>query len=83
VYDLRMIGRIVECHVSVVEILLQPMKACVFYETKGGFLRDKESKDETRRSTPALPKASLSVAISATSIPLLALAFMLYVLVEY
>lgn len=28
-------------------------------------------KDETRKSTPALPKASLSVVISAVPIPLL------------
>ena len=32
----------------------------------------KEEKDETRKSTPALPNASLSVAISAVSIPLFA-----------
>jgi hypothetical protein len=39
VYDLRMIGRIFVCRVSVVETLLQPMKACVFYETKGDLQR--------------------------------------------
>ena len=43
----------------------------MIYEGKG---RDKESRDETRKSTPALPKASLSVVISAVSIPLLVVA---------
>ena len=65
-------GRIGECRVSDVEILLQPVreKGAIFMRVKG----DKESKDETRKSTPALPKASLSVVISAVSIPLLVVA---------
>ena len=77
-YDLHMIDMIDECRVSVVGILLQPVRS---------FIRQIESKeqrkkDETRKSTPALPKASLSVAISAVSIPLLVLADVV-IFVEY
>ena len=67
-YDLHMSGRIGECRVDDVEILLRP----VIYETMKGEIRKR--KDETRKSTPALPKASLSVVISAVSIPLLVVA---------
>ena len=66
-YDLHMIDRIGECRANVVEILLQPVRR-VIYEIKDGGQR---KRDETRKSTPALPRASLSVVISAVSIPLL------------
>lgn len=61
-YGLHMIGKIVECRASVVEILLRPIRLFFKNNKIGG-----GKEDETRRSTPALPKASLSVAISAVS----------------
>ena len=82
VYDLHTIGKIGESRVNVVEILLQPVEG-YFINKKEGERERERQEDETRRSTPALPKASLSVAISAVSIPLLAFADVYVVLVEY
>ena len=81
-YGLRMIGRIGECHVSVVEILLQPVRRRVVYEIKRRFKEgSKKKKDETRKSTPALPKASLSVVISLAVLVVAAAAVVVVVVV--
>jgi len=50
VYDLRMIGRIGECRVIVVEILLQPVREREFLLKKGGFRgRTEERKKREKR----------------------------------